>query len=192
MSDKTMAEGTTGWTVETLKESVDLRFVENQKAVDTAMVSSEKAVNAALLAAKEAVIKAEISTEKRFDAANEAMSKIVNQNSTLLTRAEYFANHKAIDDKVDVITSNLNKSSSDKNLYATHADVAELLQRTHTDFSEMINKLQATIQPVIEYVNRQQGQTTGSQLTVGKLYTTLAAFGIVVSVVVALINAFTK
>lgn len=45
----------TSWTVETLKELVDQRFADNQKAVDTALLSQEKAVNAALLAAKEAV-----------------------------------------------------------------------------------------------------------------------------------------
>lgn len=192
MSDKTTVEGTTGWTIETLKESVDQRFAENQKAVDTAMLSSEKAVNAALLAAKEAVIKAEISTEKRFDSVNEAMSKVASQSADLLPRAEYFASHKAIDDKVDVITSNLNKTSGDKNLYATHDDVAELLQKTHADFSEMINKLQDTIKPVIEYVNRQQGSAAGSQITMGKIYATLGAFSAVLGIIIYLVSQISR
>lgn len=46
-----------GWTPPVLKQYVDQRFLD-----------SDKAVSAALQAAKEAVAKAEVATDKRFDA----------------------------------------------------------------------------------------------------------------------------
>jgi hypothetical protein len=49
-----------GWNVYSLKSYVDQRFLD-----------SDKAVSAALQAAKEAVAKAEVATEKRFDALSE-------------------------------------------------------------------------------------------------------------------------
>lgn len=168
-------------TVETLKESVDQRFADNQKAVDTALLSQEKAVNTALLAAKEAVIKAEISTEKRFDAVNEAMSKMASQSVDLLSRAEYVANHKALDDKIEVVNNTLSKTSGERNLYATHADVASAVEG-----------IQNTIKPLVEYVTRQQGQTQGSQITMGKIYATLGAFTAVLGVIIYLASQISK
>jgi hypothetical protein len=55
-----------GWTVDTLKESVNQRFLDSDKAIQAALVAQEKAVAAALASTKEAVMKAEIATEKRF------------------------------------------------------------------------------------------------------------------------------
>lgn len=49
-----------GWTPYVLKQYVDQRFLD-----------SDKAVSAALQAAKEAVAKAEVATDKRFDALTE-------------------------------------------------------------------------------------------------------------------------
>src|ERR1017187_9883740 len=49
-----------GWTPSILKQYVDQRFLD-----------SDKAVSAALQAAKEAVAKAEVATDKRFDAIRE-------------------------------------------------------------------------------------------------------------------------
>ena len=46
-----------GWSIPALKSYVDQRFLD-----------SDKGVSAALIAAKEAVSKAEVATEKRFDA----------------------------------------------------------------------------------------------------------------------------
>ena len=59
------------------------------------------------------------------------------------------------------------------NLYATHADVAAA-----------VDGITATIKPVLEYVARQQGQNTGSQLTMNRLYATLAAFATVLGIII--------
>ncbi len=87
------------WTFETFKEYIDQRFAD-----------SDKAIQAALQAAKEAVAKAEIATEKRFDAVNEFRGQLADQAATLLTRSEYDTNHKALEDKISDLTDRLNRS----------------------------------------------------------------------------------
>lgn len=94
----------TDWTVETVKEYTDQRFTDNDKAVQAALVSQEKAVAAALAAAEKAVIKAETAADKRFDAVNEFRQTLTDQTNTFIPRAEYDAQHKALEDKVDVLT----------------------------------------------------------------------------------------
>jgi hypothetical protein len=87
------------WTLETLKEYLDRRFDD-----------SDKAIQAALQAAKEAVGKAEVATEKRFDAVNEFRGQLADQAATLLTRTEYDTNHKALEDKISDITDRINRN----------------------------------------------------------------------------------
>jgi hypothetical protein len=65
------------WTVDTLKEHVDVRFAAAEKAVDAALASS-----------KEAVVKAEKAAEKRFDAANEFRGQLSDQAATFMPRLE--------------------------------------------------------------------------------------------------------
>jgi hypothetical protein len=67
----------TQWTVDTLKEHVDVITARQDKAVADA-----------LTAAKEAVAKAEIAAEKRFDAANEFRGQLSDQAATFMPRSE--------------------------------------------------------------------------------------------------------
>lgn len=170
MTEHTTVEGTTGWTIETLKEWVDQRFADNQTAVSSA-----------LLAAKEAVIKAEISTEKRFDSVSETMAKVASQSADLMPRAEYVANHKALDDKIAVVDNAINKTAGERNIYATHADVAAVVET-----------IQATIKPIIDYVNQQKGQASGSQITMGKIYATLGVFTAVLGIIIYFVSQISK
>lgn len=87
-----------GWTVDTLKEYTEQRFTDQ-----------DKAVQAALLAAKEAVIKAETATEKRFEATNEFRQQLSDQTNTFLPRPEYNAQHKALEEKVYILTERMNQ-----------------------------------------------------------------------------------
>lgn len=87
------------WNVESLKEYIEQRFSD-----------SDKAVQAALLAAKEAAAKAETASEKRFDSVNEFRGQLSNQASTLMSRTEYLTNHKALEDKISDLTDRLNRS----------------------------------------------------------------------------------
>jgi small-conductance mechanosensitive channel len=121
-----------GWTVDTLKELMEQRFID-----------SDKAVQAALLAAKEAVLKAEVATEKRFESVNEFRGQLADQTSNLMPRAEYNAKHQALEDKLVAITDRINKS---------------------------------------------EGATQGSDLTINKIYGAIAAAVAVISILVLLAN----
>lgn len=86
-----------GWTVDTLKEYVEQRFTDQ-----------DRAVQAALTSAKEAVLKAENASDKRFDSVNEFRQQLSDQTNTFLSRPEYNAQHKALEDKVSDLTDRLN------------------------------------------------------------------------------------
>ena len=85
----------------------DLRYAERaeaqDKAVAVALVAAEKAVQAALLSAERAVGKAEIATEKRFESVNEFRGQLSDQASNLLSRTEYLAGHKALEEKIGLL-----------------------------------------------------------------------------------------
>ena len=173
------------WNVESLKESVDQRFADNQKAVETALIGQEKAVSAALSAAKEAVVKSDLLTDKRFDSVNETIAKVTGQTLDLMPRAEYVANHKALDDKIDVINSVLNKTSGDKNLFVTTSELDNRL-------TLVVDRMEATMKPVVEYVTRQQGQSQGSQLTMGKISAIAVAFATLMGIITFVVNQLSK
>jgi hypothetical protein len=81
------------WTVNTLRELMEQRFTD-----------SDKAIQAALQAAKEAVGKAEIASEKRFDSVNEFRQSLSDQTATFIPRTEYDVQYKSLDDKVNAIS----------------------------------------------------------------------------------------
>ena len=92
-----------GWTVDTLKEYVEQRFMDQ-----------DKAVQAALLAAKEAVLKAEVASEKRFEGVNEFRKTLSDQTATFLTRNEYSGRHQAVVDKIDALTLRISATEGEK------------------------------------------------------------------------------
>lgn len=191
------------WTVETLKEMVDQRFADNQKAVETALlaqekavsiafVSQEKAVNTALLAAKEAVIKAEILTDKRFDAVTDAVAQVSAKTAELLPRAEYTANHGALNDKIMVVTDFVNRSAGDKNLYATSAYVTEVVSRS---IDNLENKMISLLTPLADYITAQKGANqSGARATdntfkiVGAIGSILGILGVFAAIVMAVVR----
>jgi len=177
-----------GWTVETLKESVDQRFADNQKAVETALVGQEKAVTAAFLAAKEVVSKGEIATEKRFDAVTKSITELANKTGELVPRTEYAANHKALDDKIVVATDAINRSSGDKNLYATNTFVTQTVNQA---IGSLETKMEAILTPLVSYVSAQKGVTQGSQTTKTGLISAITVTATIVALLGVLFNLVT-
>lgn len=179
-----------GWSVETLKEMVDQRFADNQKAVETALlaqekavsiafVSQEKAVNTALLAAKEAVIKAEILTDKRFDAVTDAVAQVSIKTSELLPRAEYTANHGALNDKIMVVTDALNRSSGDKNLYATNTYVTQVVSQS---IDNLESKMISILTPLSDYITAQKGAAQSGASIKDSTFKIIAAFSSILAI----------
>lgn len=80
--------------MEKLAVERDLRYGERFEAMD------EK-TSLALTSSKEAVTKAEIATEKRFDAVNEFRGTLSDQAATLLPRAEANARFGSYDEKLE-------------------------------------------------------------------------------------------
>lgn len=109
-----------GWSVDTLKEYLEQRFKD-----------SDKAVQAALLAAKEAVLKAEAASDKRFDAVNEFRQTLSDQTNTFITKGEYQAQHKALEDRVAVLTDRMNQDKGGEinmtKIYAAIGGVGAIL-----------------------------------------------------------------
>ena len=88
-----------GWTTDTLKELMEQRFVDQ-----------DKAVQAALLAAKEAVLKAEVASEKRFESVNEFRGQLSDQTATFMPRAEAEQRTTALAEKIADLTNRINKT----------------------------------------------------------------------------------
>ena len=67
------------------------RALSQDAAVEVALANSERAIN-----------KAEVSTEKRFDAVNEFRGTLADQATKLMPRAEYDVQHRALAEKVEI------------------------------------------------------------------------------------------
>lgn len=184
----------------TLKEYIDCRlsdievaaaqrFDAQQLAVKDALVNQEKAVNAALLASEKAIIKAEILTDKRFDGVTKSITELSDQTGNLLPRAEYAANHGALNDKITVATDAINRSSGDKNLYATNAYVTQTVNQA---IDSLETKMAAILTPLVDYVASQKGVAQGSQLTFGKMLGMITVMGAIIGIIFTLGNIFIK
>jgi tetrahydromethanopterin S-methyltransferase subunit G len=86
-----------GWNFSTLKALIDERESRNIER----FAAMKTAVDAALESSERAVAKAEISTEKRFDAVNEFRATLADQSATLMPRAEYDVQHRSLIARLD-------------------------------------------------------------------------------------------
>lgn len=76
------------WTLETLAVHLMALCDERTIRYEQRFTAQEKAVAAALISAKEAVNKAEMATEKRFDASNAYRAQLSEQAATFMPRLE--------------------------------------------------------------------------------------------------------
>lgn len=82
-----------------IKEYVDRRFEDQDKAVQAALASAEKAV-----------VTARNANDKRFEAANEVKATFSEDLARKLDRTEYTSNHKSLEDKIDALTDRMNRN----------------------------------------------------------------------------------
>lgn len=82
-----------------LKEYVDRRLDDISKAADDRFASQEKNITTALQ-----------SVNERLGGVNEFRDQMRDMISTLMPRAEYTAQHKAIDDKINAVVDRMNRS----------------------------------------------------------------------------------
>lgn len=97
-------------------DSIDLKqyfsdiIAANDKNYSQRFESADRAVSAALAAADRAVAKAEAASEKRFESVNEFRNTLADQQRTLMPRAEIEVLLKAIGDRVDGLSTRLEKT----------------------------------------------------------------------------------
>ncbi len=72
-------------------------------------MSQDEAVKSALETSEKAITKAESATERRFEGVNEFRQTLADQASTLMPRAEYNAQHKALEEKVAASENRINE-----------------------------------------------------------------------------------
>lgn len=119
------------WTTGTLKIYHDEKIAFLEKYVEQRFTDQDKAVQAALQAAKEAVLKAENASEKRFESVNEFRQQLSDQTNTFLPRPEYNAQHKALEEKVALLTDIMNQDKGQEismgKIYAAVGAVGAIL-----------------------------------------------------------------
>jgi uncharacterized membrane protein len=97
----------TQWTITTLKEHVDSRFLDAEKAVNSAMSAQQAAIAAALIATNTAINKAETATEKRFDSVNEFRGQLRDQADTFIRSTEVHQQFEAMFSRVTKLETSL-------------------------------------------------------------------------------------
>ena len=84
-------------------------FKEREKAWMAAVEGATKEAKAEALSAKAAVEKAEVASEKRFEGVNEFRATLADQAATLISRAEVEQQFQSVNEKVDLVTSRMDR-----------------------------------------------------------------------------------
>jgi len=90
------------------------RWEASRAAVDAAFSAQKEAINAALAAADRAVAKAEAAAEKRFEGVNEFRQTLADQQRTLIPRGEVIVMVRAIEEKLVVIQTQLERLNAER------------------------------------------------------------------------------
>lgn len=77
------------------------------------------------------------------------------------------------DQQADVMRE---KNLAASGIYATNADLANVVE-----------KMEKTLKPIIEFVNMQTGASKGSEFTWGKIFASIGAFGVIIGIIVKFI-----
>ncbi len=115
--------------IEGERSAAGQRFDAQQLALKDALVGQEKAVASALEGTKDAINKADVNTDKRF---------------------------QLLSEKVDGITTTMNKSSGERGIYVTHTDL-------NVAMDKLQESIEHTLRPVVNFMNAQGGRSSGQQ-----------------------------
>lgn len=103
------------WTTGTLKIYHDEKLASLKEYAEQRIDDQDKYVESKFLAIKEAVLKAEVANDKRFESVNEFRAQLSDQTNSFLSRLEYNAQHKALEDRVTALTDRINVSEGKSN-----------------------------------------------------------------------------
>lgn len=147
-----------------LDRLTEAKFVTYRTLVD----SQADKVSLALDASEKAITKAEIATDKRFEAINGLRAVLAEQSAQMATRRELEAF-----------------------IVELKATISELQKQT----SELRSRLDvgpAGLSTLQNQYSTMQGRTQGSDITMGKIYGAVGAVGAVLGILFLLVNGISK
>lgn len=95
-----------------IQRGVDLALVAQKEALTVALTAAEKKAEAAMASADRAVLKAETATERRFESVNEFRQTLTDQQVTFLPKGEAKALFDGLADKIEIVR-NLNQHQAE-------------------------------------------------------------------------------
>lgn len=146
--------------------------IASYAAHNEAMMNAERRFNIAL---READREFRIEQDRRYAEVNVEKEKALKIKETADLAALSLARESQVykDQQADVVRE---KNLAASGVYATNADLASV-----------VDKFERTVKPIIEYVNSQQGRSQGVELTIGKLFGSIAAVGVIIGIIVKFI-----
>ncbi len=117
-----------GWRhdVDALDRLINLKIDAIEKRLDQRLGDSEDAVRVAFLSAEKAVAKAEVATEKRFEAVDKLRAQLAEQATVLISRNEATVRIDALSERLDADTTRLQQRVNELELRVTsRLDIAE-------------------------------------------------------------------
>jgi chromosome segregation ATPase len=88
------------WTIDTLKEYVDQRLTDNDKAVSAALQSVKEQTRSSFEASEKAIVKAEEAQKSYNQTHNDLSRKLDTQNKETMPRPEIEARFASLDEKL--------------------------------------------------------------------------------------------
>lgn len=158
------------WTVDSLKEYIELslrekdkrdnqRYDAQEKALAAALLAAEKAVTAALSAAERAVLKAEAASERRFESVNEFRAQQGDLITTFARRDEMDTRLKALTEKIDGMIEAAVRAASTclprAEYDRAHVDLAERVIAQDKTFSEKLESQNKSLEARIALLQTQ-------------------------------------
>lgn len=122
----------------TLKEYTDLRIT------DTELAAGQR-FDAQQLALKDALT----SQEKGAAAALEGTKEVINKSDIAADKR-----FSLLSEKIDGVVETINKNTGSQVIYVTHSDLSNAMEKLQAS-------IQSTLQPVVNFMNNQKGSETG-------------------------------
>jgi len=101
-----------GWTVDTLETHLSEKISALDRYCVTSFAQSKERVDMALAASDKAITKAELATDKRFDAVNEFRAALSDQTRDFMPRSVYDVQHKSMSERLEIIAASVTTMNS--------------------------------------------------------------------------------
>lgn len=125
-------------------------------------------------AAKEAVGIAQVALEKQTAQALDGTKEAINKAD--ITTDKRFS---LLSEKIDGVMETISKNTGERGIYVTHTDLSIAMDKLQAG-------IEASLRPVITFMNNQTGKSTGVEMTWGRIAMIVG----IISAVVALIFRF--